>query len=73
MLVLSRKAGEQLMIGPNIVVTVLELRGGCVKLGCKAPPEIQIRRAEIAEKPEVAAADTRAPCKSESPFFSECA
>jgi carbon storage regulator len=73
MLVLSRKAGEKLMIGPNIVLTVLELHGGCVKLGCEAPQEIPIRRAEITEKPKVAAADTRAPRKPESPFFSECA
>lgn len=73
MLVLSRKAGEQLIIGPNIVITVLEFRGDSVKLGCEAPVEVGIHRAEIAEKLKAAAAEAQTPRKPESPFFAECA
>lgn len=72
MLVLSRKAGERLLIGPNIVVTVLDVHGSAVKLGCEAPRTVSIRRAEIAEQ-----SDSRKPESkrqpTESPFFAECA
>jgi carbon storage regulator len=49
MLVLSRREGEQLVIGPNIVVTVLEVRGNVVKLGCEAPMAIPISRQEVSQ------------------------
>jgi carbon storage regulator len=68
MLVLSRKAGERLMIGPNIVVTVLEVRGNVVKLGCVAPMEVPIHREEVRQRLHGA---KEAP--SESPYFAECA
>ena len=67
MLVLSRKPGERLMIGPNIVVTVLEVRGNVVKLGCVAPMEVPIHREEV--KARLSAEEAR----SESPYFAECA
>ena len=47
MLVLSRKAGQQLQIGDEIIVTVLEVRGQALKLGIEAPREVHIRRAEL--------------------------
>ena len=47
MLVLSRKNGESVCIGPGIHVKVLAIRGGTVKLGFEAPPEVAIRREEI--------------------------
>ena len=50
MLVLSRKSGEAIVIGGNITVTVLEVRGGRVKLGFTGPDEAPIHRAEIYEK-----------------------
>lgn len=50
MLVLSRELGEQIAIGPNIVVTVLEVRGNVVKLGCQAPPDVPIHREEISRR-----------------------
>ena len=46
MLVLSRKVGERVVIGDQIVVTVLEVKGRQVRLGFEAPPEIQIWRGE---------------------------
>ena len=47
MLVLTRKLGENIRIGDNVKVTVLELKGGQVKLGIEAPPDIPIHREEI--------------------------
>lgn len=47
MLVISRKAGERIVIGPNIVITVLEVRGNVVKLGCEAPTSLPIYRQEM--------------------------
>jgi len=47
MLVLSRKTGECVRIGPSIEVKVLEISGGRVKLGFSAPPGVAIQRNEI--------------------------
>ena len=43
MLVLSRKCGEQIVIGDGIAVAVVAVRGGRVTLGVTAPPEVPIR------------------------------
>lgn len=72
MLVLSRKSGERLVIGPNIVVTVLEVRGNVVKLGCQAPPCVPIHREEVSRRLEAEPTrEARQPASS--PFFVECA
>lgn len=47
MLILSRKLGEELVIGNGIRVTVLEMRGDRVKLGFVAPPQVSIHRKEV--------------------------
>ena len=47
MLILSRKMHEEIVIGDNIRVQVLEVRGGRVKLGFTAPPTVRICREEI--------------------------
>src|SRR5689334_3127706 len=47
MLVLSRKAGEKVMIGNSIVVTVVETRGDRVKLGFECPSEMPVHREEV--------------------------
>jgi carbon storage regulator len=49
MLVLTRKPRERIVIGNQTVVTVLEIRGGKVKLGIEAPSEISVHREEIVE------------------------
>jgi len=49
MLVLSRKANQQLIIGDNIVVRIVRVSGGTVRLGIEAPAEVSIRRAEISK------------------------
>ena len=50
MLVLTRKAQEEIMIGDNIVVSVVKVSGGKIKLGITAPPEISIKREEDPQK-----------------------
>ena len=50
MLVLSRKIDEALLIGDDIKVTVLDIRGGQVRIGISAPSSIKIHREEIYDK-----------------------
>jgi carbon storage regulator len=47
MLVLSRKRDERIVIGDNIVITVVDVRGDKVRLGIEAPPEVPVHRQEI--------------------------
>lgn len=47
MLVLSRKRDESFMIGDEIVVTVVDMRGDKVRLGIEAPTHIPVHRQEI--------------------------
>ncbi len=47
MLVLSRKSMEQIQIGDDVVVTVLEIRGNKVRLGIEALGEIHVLRSEL--------------------------
>jgi carbon storage regulator CsrA len=47
MLVLSRKAGEKLVIGQDVTVTVLEIVGNRVRIGINAPESVQILRGEL--------------------------
>ncbi|MCL2092299.1 MAG: carbon storage regulator CsrA [Micrococcales bacterium] len=49
MLVLSRRVGERLLIGDDIVVTVIEVRSDGVRLGIEAPREVRVHRAEVIE------------------------
>lgn len=47
MLVLSRKLGEKIMIGENIVITVVQIKGDKIRLGIDAPPLVRIVREEL--------------------------
>ena len=47
MLVLTRRANQSIMIGHDIVVTVLEVRGDQVRLGIRAPRSIDVHREEV--------------------------
>lgn len=49
MLVLSRKRDERIVIGDNIVITIVDVRGDKVRLGIEAPPEIPVHRQEIVD------------------------
>ena len=50
MLVLSRKADESVVIGEDIVITVLEVRGDVVRLGIAAPRDVKVHRSEVYEE-----------------------
>ncbi len=63
MLVLTRKSGESIVIGEDIVVTVLEVRGEQVRLGIRAPREVPVHREEVfaqIKAENIAAAKARA-------------
>jgi carbon storage regulator len=49
MLVLSRQRDESIMIGDNVVITIVDVRGDKVKLGIEAPIEIPVHRHEVYE------------------------
>ena len=50
MLILTRRAGETLVIGDGIEITVLGTKGNQVRLGVKAPRDVSVHRAEIYER-----------------------
>lgn len=50
MLVLSRRANESVMIGEEIEVTIVAVEGDKVRLGIKAPKEIEVHRKEVYER-----------------------
>ena len=47
MLVLSRQRDESIVIGDNIVVTIVDVRGDKVRLGIEAPREVSVHRREV--------------------------
>lgn len=51
MLVLSRKVGERIRIGADIVVVVTAMQGDRIKIGIEAPKSVRVRRGELRETP----------------------
>jgi carbon storage regulator len=49
MLVLSRQRDESIIIGDNIVITIVDIRGDKVRLGIEAPTDIPVHRREVYE------------------------
>jgi len=47
MLVLSRKKGQSIIIGDNIEITVVEIKGDMVRIGINAPREVTVHRQEV--------------------------
>ncbi len=65
MLLITRRAGEKVMIGPDVVIQVVEISGNSVRLGIDAPREIGVYREELweavkRENAEAATADPAA-------------
>lgn len=50
MLVLTRKRGERIMIGDNVVVTILEVSGDQVRVGIEAPRSVSVMREELQDQ-----------------------
>ena len=50
MLILTRKVGESVLIGNDVSITILSVRGNQVKLGVEAPKEVSVHREEIYQR-----------------------
>jgi carbon storage regulator len=50
MLILTRRAGESLRIGPDITVTVLVVKGSQIRIGIDAPKSVRVHRGELYER-----------------------
>jgi len=50
MLLLTRKLGENIRIGDDVKITIVEVKGNHVKLGIDAPPNVKVHREEIYER-----------------------
>ena len=59
MLILTRRVGESLMIGDDVTITVLGVKGNQVRIGVKAPKEVAVHREEILNRIEEAAAEDK--------------
>ena len=57
MLILTRRVGESLMIGDDVTITVLGVKGNQVRIGVKAPKEVAVHREEILNRIEEASAE----------------
>ena len=50
MLILSRRVGESVMIGDDVAITVLRVKGNQVRLGVNAPRSVSVQREEISDR-----------------------
>lgn len=58
MLILTRRIGEALMIGEDVTVTVMEVKGNQVRIGIKAPRDVEVHREEVYDRIKQEKADT---------------
>ena len=71
MLVLTRRPGESIMIGDDVVVTVLDVRGDVVRVGIKAPRSVQVHREEVYQELQKANVDAASPSEHAVEVLSE--
>jgi carbon storage regulator len=61
MLVLSRRLGESVVIGDDVTITVLEVRGEVVRIGIDAPRSVVVHRAELLQQLETSNREAASP------------
>jgi carbon storage regulator len=66
MLILTRRVGETLVIGDEVTVTVLGVRGNQVRLGVNAPKEVAVHREEIYQRIQMEKGGEKAPAGGDS-------
>ncbi len=49
MLVLSRKVNEKFFVGPDVRITVVDIRGGKIRIGIEAPKDVEVLREELVD------------------------
>jgi len=67
MLVLTRKAGERIVIGENVEISVVRIRGNRVRLGVSAPRQIAVRRREVRKQIEELHFEQQGPSCTQDP------
>jgi carbon storage regulator len=65
MLVLTRKIGEEILIGHNITVKVLTLKRGEVRFGISAPDDVRVDRSEVRDR--ILGGEPRLPARARGP------
>ncbi|MDP3894533.1 carbon storage regulator CsrA [Nocardioides sp.] len=71
MLVLSRHVGESIVIGDNVTITVLEVRGDVVRVGIDAPRSVAVHRAELLRELEDTNREAASPSESDVASLTE--
>jgi carbon storage regulator len=66
MLILTRRVGETLVIGDDVTVTVLGVRGNQVRLGVNAPKEVAVHREEIYQRIQMEKGGSESPASEDS-------
>lgn len=65
MLVLTRRSGESVMIGDDVIITVLEARGDVIRLGIQAPRDVQVHREEVYRELQASNREAASPTQDE--------
>ena len=67
MLILSRRTDESIVIGDEVTITILSVKGKQVRIGITAPPDVSVHREEIYQRIQAGDPDTAAPSGADNP------